>query len=221
MTEVAELVRAATVLLLRDTRRGMESLLLRRNSKLGFGGGMWVFPGGRVDPADDHPDEEIAARNAAVREAREEAGLEVDPAELVAFAHWTPPPVGNMRRFSTWFFLAQAPPGEIEIDNGEIVDHIWSTPAEALRRHAAGEVEMLPPTFQSLTVLGEAASVADALAAARARALPTFVTRIVMSDAGAVAMWEGDAGYEAGDTGVPGARHRLHMGALPWRYERT
>src|SRR5947209_1326299 len=82
--------------------------------------GTWVFPGGRVDEADDHADEEVAARNAAVREAQEEAGLDVDPADLVAFAHWTPPAVSDMKRFSTWFFLAEAPAGAVVIDNGEI-----------------------------------------------------------------------------------------------------
>lgn len=215
-----ELIRAATVLIIRDQPRGFETLLLRRNSKLGFAGGMWVFPGGRVDEADDHADEEVAARNAAVREAQEEAGLDLDAADLVAFAHWTPPAVSDMKRFSTWFFLAEAPAGAVVIDNGEIVDHIWITPIEALRRHAVGEVEMLPPTFQSLTVLSEARTVVEALVAARDRDLPRFATRIAMSDAGAVAMWEGDAGYDEGDAGVPGPRHRLVMGALPWRYER-
>ena len=30
---------------------GLETLMLRRNSKLEFAGGMWVWPGGRIDPA--------------------------------------------------------------------------------------------------------------------------------------------------------------------------
>ena len=46
-----EAIPAATVILLRDTPAGVETLMLRRNSKLAFGG-MWVFPGGRVDPTD-------------------------------------------------------------------------------------------------------------------------------------------------------------------------
>ena len=45
-------VPAATVILLRDGPDGLETLMLRRNSKLAFVGGMWVFPGGRVDPED-------------------------------------------------------------------------------------------------------------------------------------------------------------------------
>src|SRR6478735_7867017 len=43
---------AATVILLRDSNGGIETLMLRRNSKIAFGG-MWVFPGGRVEEGDD------------------------------------------------------------------------------------------------------------------------------------------------------------------------
>mgnify|MGYP003343572357 CR=1 FL=1 len=45
-------VPAATVIVLRDTADGLETLMLRRASKLSFAGGLWVFPGGRVDDAD-------------------------------------------------------------------------------------------------------------------------------------------------------------------------
>src|SRR5260221_4220681 len=44
-------VPAATVVLVRDGADGLETLLLRRNSKIAFGG-MWVFPGGRIDESD-------------------------------------------------------------------------------------------------------------------------------------------------------------------------
>jgi 8-oxo-dGTP pyrophosphatase MutT (NUDIX family) len=45
---------AATVLLLRDPH-GVEVYLQRRPRRLGFAGGLWVFPGGRVDDADRDP----------------------------------------------------------------------------------------------------------------------------------------------------------------------
>ena len=51
MTEIAEPIDAATVVVARDSTEGLEVLMLRRNSKIYFGG-MWVFPGGKVDPAD-------------------------------------------------------------------------------------------------------------------------------------------------------------------------
>ena len=46
---------AATVVLLRDGRNGVEAYLQRRPARMGFAGGLWVFPGGRVDEADGDP----------------------------------------------------------------------------------------------------------------------------------------------------------------------
>jgi 8-oxo-dGTP pyrophosphatase MutT (NUDIX family) len=46
---------AATVLLLREGRDGVEVLAIRRHEKLAFMGGMWVFPGGSVCAADASP----------------------------------------------------------------------------------------------------------------------------------------------------------------------
>jgi 8-oxo-dGTP pyrophosphatase MutT (NUDIX family) len=43
---------AATVLLLRETADDLEVLMMRRDAALSFMGGMWVFPGGRLDPSD-------------------------------------------------------------------------------------------------------------------------------------------------------------------------
>ena len=44
---------AASVILARDTNPGFETLMLRRTADAAFAGGMYVFPGGRVD-GDDH-----------------------------------------------------------------------------------------------------------------------------------------------------------------------
>jgi 8-oxo-dGTP pyrophosphatase MutT (NUDIX family) len=46
---------AATVLLLREQQGELEVLMMRRGESLAFMGGMWVFPGGRLDPADQTP----------------------------------------------------------------------------------------------------------------------------------------------------------------------
>ncbi|MFM7068880.1 MAG: NUDIX domain-containing protein, partial [Actinomycetes bacterium] len=88
---------AATVVLLRDGTDGPEVLMLQRSKDLKFAGGMWVFPGGRIDADDfDVPDDavddgarEAAARRAAVREAAEEAGLAVPESSLRRWTHWT------------------------------------------------------------------------------------------------------------------------------------
>ena len=74
-------MQAATLIVVRDGSHGLETLMLRRSAQLAFVAGTWVFPGGRVESGDAvglAADDEIgAARRAAVREAREEAGLEI------------------------------------------------------------------------------------------------------------------------------------------------
>ena len=213
---------AATVILVRDAPGGLETLMLRRSSKVAFGG-MWVFPGGKVDATDraglDPGDELEAGRRAAVREAGEEAGLSVDAASLVPFSHWTPPAIAPVR-FHTWFFLAPAPAGRVAIDRGEIHEHAWMRPEEALRRRDAQEIELAPPTFVTLFELAGLGAVGPALASARARVPERFTTRIARTESGVVALWHGDAGYEGGEAARPGARHRLWMLDAGWRYER-
>src|SRR3981081_2048571 len=85
---------AATVILLRDGADGLETLMLHRNDRGAFGG-MWVFPGGRVDPADLEPDggDLSGAWRGSVRETLEEAWLVIDFDDLVTVSHWVPPPI--------------------------------------------------------------------------------------------------------------------------------
>jgi 8-oxo-dGTP pyrophosphatase MutT (NUDIX family) len=224
--ELPPAIPAATVVLLRDGADGMETLMLRRNSKLAFAGGAWVFPGGRIDP-DDYPGGEAshdpdvvhaAARTAAAREAMEEAGLVVDPDSLVWFSHWTPGAV-PARRFATWFFMAAAPDGQVVIDDGEIHDHQWIRPADALASREHGEIELIPPTWVTLHTLAEAPSTAEAIAAARERDPKIYLTHIAKVDGGIASLWQGDAGYDDGDTERPGPRNRLLMLDTGWRLE--
>jgi 8-oxo-dGTP pyrophosphatase MutT (NUDIX family) len=66
---------AATVMLLRDTEttEGIEVFMLRRTRSAAFAGGMYVFPGGKVDEADGEGD--LGYVIAAIRECYEEAGV--------------------------------------------------------------------------------------------------------------------------------------------------
>jgi 8-oxo-dGTP pyrophosphatase MutT (NUDIX family) len=108
-----------------------------------------------------------------VREAAEESGLVVPPSALIPFSHWTPPLMAP-KRFLTWFFLAPAPSAVVTIDRGEIHDHAWMRPADALARRDAAEIELAPPTWVTLHWLAAhptLAAACDAAARARARAL--------------------------------------------------
>ncbi|MGZ8766420.1 MAG: NUDIX hydrolase [Acidimicrobiia bacterium] len=223
----SEAIPAATVVLLRDGVDGVETLVLQRNSKLAFGG-MWVFPGGRVDsgdrvssePADPVGDVMQTARNAAVREVAEEAGLALEPEALTVYAHWSPPKIAP-KRFATWFFVARAPVGDVVVDGGEIHEHAWVRPVDGLARRDAGEIELAPPTWVTLHDLARFPTVTDALTTIDRREPELFETRIASVDDAIVAMWHGDAGYESGDAGADGSRHRLRMADDSWTYERS
>lgn len=226
---MGELILAATVIPLRDTQDGPEVLVLRKNSKVAFGG-MWVFPGGRIDAEDEDPDtpgdEVAAARRAATREALEEADLLVEPGELVPFSHWTPPDISlnGPKRFATWFFACRAPVGEagvVTIDMGEIHEDEWVRPADMLRRRDEGEIQLAPPTIVTLHELATHDAVDSVLATAAAREPFRYRTRVGNTDAGMVTMWAGDAGYDSGDAEAPGPRHRLLMADPAWVYECT
>lgn len=235
--EATALIPAATVIVVRDGPDGLEALMLRRNSKLAFAGGMWVFPGGRLDEADHRPapgdvgpdhDTLGASRRAATREAKEEADLDLDPSTLVVFSHWEPPPI-TPKRFSTWFFIAPAPEGtagDVAIDDGEIHDHAWLRPEDALRGRDSLDIELAPPTWVTLHELTSCTDVDAALRFAGGREPEHFTTKVAMCDGGVIALWHGDAGYgptldAPTDADAPGARHRLHMLDRGWRYERS
>ncbi len=221
-------VPAATAVLLRQSASGVETLLLRRSPDLPVMGGVWVFPGGRVDPQDrvaaDNPDDRYeVARIAAVRETEEEAGLQVDARSLVRFSHWTPPADFD-HQLTTWFFLAPAPQGTVQVDGREIAEHIWLTPAEALRRHEESDYTwFLPPTYVTLYNLQGFATIADALAAAQRSEPHFYETRLTVTSSGEeVALWPGDAGFETSNPDLPGPRHRLWATpGRPWCLERS
>ena len=220
-----EAVAAATVVLVRTTvEEEPEILMLKRNSKLDFAGGLWVFPGGRVDPDDylaDQPTNlSIAERRAASREAAEEAGLTLDPLRLKRFSHWTPPLQAH-KRFSTAFFIAEAPRGAVTIDDGEIRDHRWVTPTRVLSEHDDHNIELAPPTFITLLQLARYRTVTELRDAMTGWVVESYATQVAEVDEHIVALYHGDVGYGTGDPTAEGGRHRLWLDPAGWRYERT
>ncbi|MDT3441752.1 NUDIX hydrolase [Pseudofrankia sp. BMG5.37] len=252
----APLRHASTVVLLRDTPGGPEAYLVRRARTMAFAGGVFAFPGGRVDPADSgfevpwagqpmaevmstlEPDAALARAlvHAAVRETFEECGVllagpaaaggaeqtgasatrpaPLDPAGpawaadrvamerreltlagllarhglalranlLAPWARWITPEV-EPRRYDTRFFMAALPPGQLPGElSGEADRMLWTHPADALERHAAGRMAMLPPTAWMLSDLLGFASVAEVLAAAAGRTITPVMPKIVIFD---------------------------------------
>jgi 8-oxo-dGTP pyrophosphatase MutT (NUDIX family) len=185
---------AATVILLRGGERSLELLLVKRNPHARFMGGVWVFPGGAVEHAEG--DDDRAHRAAAVRELREEAGVELpDSEQLVEFSRWiTPAEVRT--RFDTHFFLAPLPPGqEPRVDGEECVAHGWFTPAGALDAHRAGEIVLVFPTIKHLEQLAPFATAAELLEHARGRTVQAVQPRVVVEGEVARVLLPGEPGY--------------------------
>ncbi|MCW2952139.1 MAG: hydrolase [Conexibacter sp.] len=187
---------AATVIVLRDGDRGLELLLVQRNPASRFMGGAWVFPGGAVDPTDGEGEEGV--RWAALRELAEETGLRVEaPDQLLPFSRWITPPEVSIR-FDTWFFLTPAPHGaEPRVDGGECVDWRWSTPADALAAHRAGELELVFPTIKHLEQLSGFATANELIAYAFGQEIRTVTPRVVSDGEMSRIVLPGEPGYDA------------------------
>lgn len=214
---------AASVILLRDVVDGLEVLLLRRSSKFTFQGA-WVFPGGQIDAEDYVKGAEndliVAACRAAVREAKEEAGIFISPEKLILMSCWTTPEV-MPRRFKTWFFVAPAGNSAVQIDGDEIHDHCWTRPDLALAAHRAGKIKLFPPTFISLLKLSAYRKVDNVLLDLANSSPMIFTPRNQKVPGGSCSLYEDDAGYLDADLERPGKRHRLWMLESGWRYERS
>jgi 8-oxo-dGTP pyrophosphatase MutT (NUDIX family) len=196
MVGIAAARPASTVVVLREALSSsdpFEILMVRRNDKVAFMAGSYVFPGGRVDDNDrpvpgavvrpalfgDLTDlEEGAYRAAAVRELQEEASVTITVDDLHPFAHWVTPEI-EIRRYDTRFFMARMPAGQTaKHDEGETTALDWLSPRAAIARFERKELLLPPPTWTTIRQLAHRTSIEDALAWARSkpivRVMPGF-----------------------------------------------
>jgi len=214
---------SGTAVLLKGTGNAFEILLLRRNTQLSFHGGAWVFPGGRVDPKDFSGREDTiidAAKNAAVRETREEAGIDILPDQLILMSRWTTPE-GLPKRFVAWFFVTTVQDPFVNVDGKEILDYRWMRADAALQAQRAGEMELPPPTFVTLVTLSEFDNAKTALSSLVKRKHAIFVPKVTETQDGLCFLYEGDAGYELQKPHQAGARHRLCVVDGQYIYEHS
>lgn len=205
---------ASTVVVVRPAVTApFEVLLVRRNDRVAFMAGAYVFPGGRVDEADrtvrlaahfmNEPPrfadlstaEELPFRVAAARELTEEAAVTVGVDDLVPVAHWVTPEV-EARRYDTRFFLTLMPEGqEARHDEGETTELVWETPRDATARCRRGEIMLPPPTWTTLRQLERHATLADVLSWARQTPIVRIQPGFVSGPEGKVLTLPGDPSF--------------------------
>ncbi len=118
--------------------------------------------------------------------------------QLVWVSHWITP-IGEQRRFDTRFYLVPAPAGQTSVhDDNETIASLWARPADALARHAAGELTMMPPTVKNLQFLSQFADVAEAMAVAATLPPPECILPKIRFVDGAITgvVLPGEAGYD-------------------------
>jgi 8-oxo-dGTP pyrophosphatase MutT (NUDIX family) len=192
---------AATIILLRrggsHAENRVEVLMVRRGPSASFMPGVWVFPGGVVEPRDRADDEEAAHRACAVRELREEAGISLpNEAELVSWSRWITPEVVPVR-FDTRFYVALAPShSSPRPDGAEAVDAAWLAPRRTLELHSEGEIALVFPTIKHLESLLPYRSADEVLAAARTREVEPVLPKVLGEGGERRVALPGEPGYE-------------------------
>lgn len=79
--------------------------------------------------------------------------LYLDANDFTYAGRWVTPPF-NARRFDTWFFLVDCPPGqEPYLTTGELSDGEWITAHDAYERWLQDQVVAVPPTLHALRTL--------------------------------------------------------------------
>jgi 8-oxo-dGTP pyrophosphatase MutT (NUDIX family) len=93
-------------------------------------------------------------------------GLVLTPGLVTPWARWVTPEAAP-RRFDTWFFVAEMPPGQIPEASAESDSVEWLRPDDALAAARAGRLTLLPPTAVTLAEIGGHTDVATVIAARR------------------------------------------------------
>lgn len=136
----------------------------------------------------------------AFQEIVKEGNLVLEADQLHYFSRWITH-AGSPRRYDTRFFIAQMPHDQVaQHDGGELVDHCWLTPSEALVLSGEGRLNLMFPTQKTLEKLQEFSSVDDALNYARsARPIVPMDPRLTIGADGKKLLLPGDYAYaEAG-----------------------
>lgn len=103
---------------------------------------------------------------------------------LAAWGRWVTPEC-EPRRYDTYFFVAAMPEAQRTREVGGEADQVaWVRPGDAVARHSAGAMPMLPPTVVTLRSLAGYVDSAAVVAAAGGRDLSPVLPRIDVDAAG-------------------------------------
>lgn len=139
----------------------------------------------------------------SLRSFLEKESLQLACDKLQHYAHWVTPPM-MPKRFDTHFYLAAAPADHLAVHDGyESVDSVWISPADALKGADDGTYTIIFPTRLNVEMLGESASVDNAIAMAAARTIVSVTPWTEQRDDGVYLCIPPEAGYAISEEKMP------------------
>src|SRR5262249_43144284 len=163
---------------------------------------------------------DVHGRASSLRAIVEREGLRLALDALVLFAHWVTPPI-DVRQFDTRFFLTRVPPEQVPAhDETETTHGAWMTASQAIHEAEEGRIVLPPPTWTSLREIEPFATVDEALAWARTRAIDRRQPNRLEENGRRLLLLPGDPLHPDSSSDVP-VETRLVFVDRRWRAERA
>jgi 8-oxo-dGTP pyrophosphatase MutT (NUDIX family) len=114
---------------------------------------------------------------------------------LTPFARWITPEI-MPKRFDTWFFVADAPAGQVgSHDGSESVDSLWITPADVLAGAATGQFMVIFPTRMNIAKMSRFSRLDEARSYCLANPVVCVLPRVEQRASGPVLCIPAEADY--------------------------
>ncbi|MDQ4007429.1 MAG: NUDIX hydrolase [Actinomycetota bacterium] len=129
--------------------------------------------------------EALVARDLGFAEFLHRRDLVLRSDLLAAWTHWITPDF-EPKRFDTRFFVAVLPEGQVTRDVSTESDRVgWMRPQQAIASVDDGSMQMLPPTYVTVSDMAGLTGPGEALRAASQRSIRPIQPRVRFDDAGA------------------------------------
>lgn len=125
--------------------------------------------------------------------------LELLTENIAPFSHWITPDI-EVKRFDTRFFIACLPDNQTGIHDGnELVNSLWISVEEAIKKAYAGDMNMIMPTIKNLEQCVGFESIQELLNHQQKLTnddIPSILPKFFKKDGNWVGLLPGDAGYD-------------------------
>jgi len=125
---------------------------------------------------------QIAACQIKFSEMLSREGLTFAFDRLHYFSHWITPEL-SPKRYDTRFFIAEAPPCQKALHDGqELTRHLWISPEAALEQYWQNRFHMVVPTIVTLEELSRFNKIGDVIESTKNKKIKSVMTRIVFDN---------------------------------------